>query len=104
MRKDNYAARVMTITPHRGAVTGNEARHTAINEPTSQVDRIDVWRHEAYFSLRIRDVISDGKGATVKAGPKGRGSSPTSPTGGFWRGEAFGIARARVQRSALHRE
>jgi len=30
--------------------------------------------------------------------------SPTSPTGGFWRGEAFGIARARVQRSALHRE
>src|SRR5277367_5415507 len=26
---------------------------------------------------------------------------PTSPTGGFWRGEAFGIARARVQRSAL---
>src|SRR5271170_1638300 len=27
--------------------------------------------------------------------------SPTSPTGGFWRGEAFGIARARVQRSAL---
>src|SRR5277367_1165167 len=30
--------------------------------------------------------------------------SPTSPTAGFWRGEAFGIARARVQRSALHRE
>src|SRR5277367_3514162 len=27
--------------------------------------------------------------------------TPTSPTGGFWRGEAFGIARARVQRSAL---
>ena len=76
MRKDNYAVRVMIITPHRGAVTGNEARYTAINEPTSQVDRIDVWRHEAYFRLRIRDVISDGKGATVKAGPKGRGSSP----------------------------
>src|SRR5271156_4408855 len=31
-------------------------------------------------------------------------ASPTSPTAGFWRGEAFGIARARVQRSALHRE
>ena len=76
MRKDNYAVRVMIITPHRGAVTGNEARHTALDEPTSQVDRIDIWRHEAYFSLRIRDVISDGKGATVKAGPKGRGSSP----------------------------
>src|SRR5271154_61593 len=30
-----------------------------------------------------------------------QGFSPTSPTGGFWRGEAFGIARARVQRSAL---
>src|SRR5271155_1772140 len=80
MRKDNYAARVMIITPHRGAVTGNEARHTTLearhttlNESTSQVD---VWRCEAYFSLRIRDVISDGKGTTVKAGPKGRGSSP----------------------------
>ena len=76
MSKDYYAASVMIITPHRGAVTGNEARHTASDEPTSQVDRIDAWRHEAYFSLRIRDVISDGKGATVKAGPKGRGSSP----------------------------
>jgi hypothetical protein len=76
MRKDNYVASVMIITPHRGAVTGNEARHTALNGPASQVDRIDVWRHEAYFSLRIRDVISDGKGATVKAGSKGRGSSP----------------------------
>ena len=76
MRKDNYAARVMLITPHRGAVTGNEARHTVLDELTSQVGRIDVWWREAYFSLRIRDVISDGKGATVKAGPKGRGSSP----------------------------
>lgn len=76
MRKDNYAVRVMIITPHRGAATGNKARHAALRKPTSQVDRIDVWQREAYFSLRIRDVISDGKGATVKAGPKGRGSSP----------------------------
>ena len=80
MRKDNYAARVMLITPHRGAVTGNEARHTVLDELTSQVGRIDVWWREAYFSLRIRDVISDGKGATVKAGPKGRGSSPRRRT------------------------
>ena len=35
MRKDNYAVRVMIITPHRGAVTGNEARHTALGKPTS---------------------------------------------------------------------
>jgi transposase len=44
MRKDNYAARVMIITPHRGAVTGNEARYTALVKPTSQVM---VRRHQA---------------------------------------------------------
>src|ERR1700761_299134 len=76
MRKDNYAVHVMIITPHRGAATGNEARHAALSELSSQADRIDVWPHEAYFSLRISDAISDGKGATVKAGPKGRGANP----------------------------
>src|SRR6201996_7170262 len=76
MRKDNYAVLVMIITPQRGAATGNEARHAALSELSSQADRIDVWPHEAYFSLRISDAISDGKGATVKAGPKGRGANP----------------------------
>src|SRR5271155_554247 len=48
---------------------------------------------------RAGDGMTDGGSDSVVFG---RRLSPTSPTGGFWRGEAFGIARARVQRSALH--
>ena len=75
MRKDNYAIRVIQITPHCRAAIGGVGGYYAHSNAHRQVDEIDIWRLEAYFCLRIRCGLSDGKGGLPKILRRSPGSA-----------------------------